>query len=302
MEGYNKFGEKVFVEKYKIPDNLYDPDNAEYIALNKKTYEEEYVFYKKLERALLPKWTHNNKKNGEILEYHPNGRIRVKMEKINNQITFFATYYDNGNIESICKEWKNGFTFGDSYEYYADRKVRRVCLRPNGNFGGIKRYFPNGKLRSCNMGNYYIEFFENNRIKWFVETDPNNDYFSKCNIKWDEYGEISFAIIGIDNKDYLEFDFEDGKLLNKFIKGRYEFEPKLYFVKNGKKIEHSFLENIYYFTKINSYENYLPNYSSWMNSECSQIVESYYLKPKVNIPNIDWNNYVVDSGIRCAEI
>jgi antitoxin component YwqK of YwqJK toxin-antitoxin module len=281
MEGYNNSGEKVFVEKYKIPDNLYDHNNAEYIALNNETYNEEYVFYKTLERALLPKLKHNKKVNGEILEYYPNGRIRVKMEKINNQITFFATYYDNGNIESICEEWRSGLTFGDSYEYYSDGKVRSVCLRPNGNFGGIKRYFPNGKLRSCNMGDYYIEWFENNRIKCFVETDPNNDYFSKCNIMWDEYGEISFAIIGIDDKDYLEFYFEDGKLLNKFIKGRYEFEPKLYFVKNGKKIEHSFLENIYYFTKINSYENYLP---------------------KVNIPNIDWNNYVVDSGICCAEI
>lgn len=60
MEGYKKkSGEKVFVEKYKIPDNLYDPDNAEYVALNKETGEEEYVFYKTLERALLLKWPHN---------------------------------------------------------------------------------------------------------------------------------------------------------------------------------------------------------------------------------------------------
>lgn len=281
MEGYKTTGEKVFVKKYKTPDNLFDPDNAEYISINENTGEKEFVFYKTLERALLPRWTHNETRNGEILSYHPNGQIDVKQIKSNNKNTFFATYYDNGKIKTICEHWLFGYTYGDSYEYYPDGKKKRICLRPNGNFGGIKEYFPNGKLKSCQMGNYYIEFFENNNFKWFIETDPKNDYYTICNVMWDEIGNIKFGIFGIGNNEFLEIDYEKDKLIQKFIKNRYEDEPKIYFVKDGKKVEHSLFENIYYFNKINSYENYLP---------------------KINIPNIDWNNYIVDTGIRCAEI
>lgn len=169
-----------------------------------------------------------------------------------------------------------GRTYGNTYKYYPDGTLETIFIRPNGNYGGVRKYFPNGKLRSCKMGNYYIEWHENDQLKWFVETDPDRDYYTVYNIMWDEYGRMSFGIFGIESNEYLEIIFNKGKIWEKFISSRYRDEPTVQFLKNGKRADQTLLASVIHFMKINTYENFIP---------------------EVSIPNIDWETYLADSGI-----
>jgi antitoxin component YwqK of YwqJK toxin-antitoxin module len=283
MEGYKKkTGEKVFVENYKIPNNLIDPENAEYVALNKETGEEEYVFYKTLERALLIKWPYNVSETGEFVDYYLNGQVKVREKRENKKTIYFATYYENGNIKTKSEEWKNGWAYGNDYYYYPDGKIESIRIRLNGNFGGWKKYYPDGRLKFCEMGNYIIEFYENGKVKKYLEEEEEQKQnYVKYDLTYDEDGVIIKAVFGIENNKYLIYKFNQNTIVDKYIREKYSCEAFLYFIKDGEKVNHSLYNKIYYFNTIKMYKDFLP---------------------EVKIPYIDWENYIVDTGIPCMEI
>jgi hypothetical protein len=269
MEGYLKNGDKIFVKNYITPDNLYDPENAEYISLDQK---EPVVFYKTEKRALLTDFP-----RGDV-SYHKNGRIKVKITRGKEKIVNFESYYEDGAIESKSNEWKDGYAYGNDYYYYPNGTIKDIRIRINGNFGGWKKYFPNGDLQYCRMGNYIIEFYENRKVKHYMKIINNN---IKYDIRWNNDGDIEMATFGIENDKYLVYKYTHNTLMQKYIEYKYTCEANLYYIKDGKEADNSFFKKLYYFNDLNSYKDFLP---------------------EIKIPDIDWETYLVDTGIPCQEI
>ncbi len=204
-----------------------------------------------------------NRNQGEVLNYHENGRLWGKKLVKNGEANGLdKSYYENGNLKSSVV-YENGKRKGLGEFYHKNGQLSYIGSFQNGKLSGEwKRYHKNGELKE--IGNYSQNKKEG---LWKIIVKSVNDipgeHFEIGNYKndkktgvWKEYayGKLSSSGLYVNDKKngvweiyFLSYSKDkDISATGKYLNGKREGEWKVYFGKgllkstgyyqNGKKI------------------------------------------------------------------
>ncbi len=156
------------------------------------------------------------KKNGEIKSYFKNGKIKTRINYINDVKDGAAvTYYENGNIK-LSMFYKNGVKDGPASYYYENGKIYRESNYVDGELDGIRKNYENGRLTAEEP---YKKGQTGKGLK---------EYFTSGKLKKD-YPKLEFEEIDTRKKDHaytIKIKFSERHPKDKFYVG--ELEDGLY--------------------------------------------------------------------------